>query len=172
MSPLLQIRWKRLVIDEGHVSASLSTILTPFTKLLSTEKRWIVTGTPTTNLLGLSLGKKINEEQKVEDDLDEFGLGDDEMDGSQDSLEIFSRASSASSSNTDAPLRLWNKHDREDLNKLGKMITHFIAVPQFAANAKLVQTHIVEPLLDRSGPRFGAIEVLTQVMQMIMIRHR
>lgn len=172
MSPLLQIRWKRLVIDEGHVSASISTVLTPFTKLLSIERRWIVTGTPTTNLLGLSLGKKINEAQgQVEDESNEFTV-DDELIRSQDSSENLSRASSSLPSDPEAPLRIWNKYDREDLNKLGKMITHFIAVPQFAADPKLVQTHIIEPLLDRCGPRFGAITVLTQVMEITMIRHR
>lgn len=174
VSPLLRIRWKRLVIDEGHVSASISTILTPFTKLLSIERRWIVTGTPTTNLLGLSLGKKISEEaqSQVEDDLDEFVPGDDEPTESQDSSETFSRANSTLSLDTEVPLRIWNKYDREDLNKLGKMITHFISVQQFAADPKLIQTHIIEPLLDQRGPRFGAIQVLTQVMEMIMIRHR
>jgi hypothetical protein len=133
-----------------------------------------VTGTPTTNLLGLNLGKKISDEaqNQVEDDLDEFALGDDEPAESQGSSETFSRASSSIPPDTEASLRIWNKCDREDLNKLGKMITHFIAVPQFAADPKLVQTHIVEPLLDRRGPRFGAIQVLTQVMEMIMIRHR
>jgi hypothetical protein len=171
-SPLLQIRWKRLVIDEGHVSASISTVLTPFTKLLSIERKWIVTGTPTTNLLGLSLGKKTNEAQsQVDDDLSEFA-GDDELIESQDSSENFSRASSSLPSDPEAPLRIWNKYDREDLNKLGKMITHFIAVPQFAADTKQIQTHVIEPLLDRHGPRFGAIPVLTQVMETIMIRHR
>jgi len=174
VSPLLQIRWKRLVIDEGHVSASPSTILTSFTKHLSIERKWIVTGTPTTNLLGLSLGKRRNEEaqSQAEDDLDEFVLEYDELDGSQNSSETFSRASSSYSLDTEAPPRIWNKYDREDLNKLGKMVTHFIAVPQFAVDPKLVQTHIVEPLLDHRGPHFGAIQVLTQVMEMIMVRHR
>lgn len=52
------------------------------------------------------------------------------------------------------------------------MITHFIAVPQFSADPKLVATHIVEPLLDSHGPRAGAVQVLNQLMEMVMIRHR
>ncbi|KAF9469380.1 P-loop containing nucleoside triphosphate hydrolase protein [Collybia nuda] len=167
VSPLLQIRWKRLVIDEGHVSASLSTILTPFTKQLSVERRWIVTGTPTTNLLGLSLGKKISEDTRVQED---DAKGDLFLDVEHSPTP--SRSRTGTPPGEDLPQRIWNKYDREDLNKLGKMITHFIAVPQFSADSKLVQTHIMEPLLDPEGPRYGAIEVLTKVMEMIMIRHR
>ncbi|KAF8891332.1 SNF2 family N-terminal domain-containing protein [Infundibulicybe gibba] len=164
VSPFLQIRWKRLVIDEGHVSATLSTILVPFTKLLSVERRWIVTGTPTTNLLGLSLGKKTQAFQESPHDSDEE---QEEIDiDADDDIQMDEPIS------TNTHTRIWNKYDREDLQKLGKMITHFVAVPQFAAEPKLIQTHLAEPLLDRQGPRPGAIQVLNQVMEMIMIRHR
>jgi hypothetical protein len=145
----------------------LSTNLTPFTKLLSVERRWIVTGTPTTNLLGLSLGKKINEQtQSQEDRMMIDPASDTEYSPGP------SRSRTGSPMNGDLPPRIWNKYDREDLNKLGRMITHFVAIPQFSADSKLAQTHITEPLLDPKGPRQGTIQVLTQVMEMIMIRHR
>ncbi|KAF8077645.1 hypothetical protein FPV67DRAFT_1462505 [Lyophyllum atratum] len=178
VSPLLQIRWKRLVIDEGHVSASVSTILTPFTKLLSVERRWIVTGTPTTNLLGLSLGEKTSKKarQRADENMPSDGDGSESgtevFDQSQDPSAPPSRISSPPAPSIDTTPRIWTKYDREDLGKLGKMISHFIAVPQFTANPKLVSTHVIEPLLDAQGPRPGAIQVLNQVMEMIMIRHR
>lgn len=169
VSPLLQIRWKRLVIDEGHISASLSTVLTPFTKLLSVERRWIVSGTPTTNLLGLSLGMKTEGKHAQSNNADS-DIVDSDMDISYENRDPFLSADTARSD--ERPLRVWTRYDREDLNKLGKMITHFVALPHFASNPKLVSTHIIEPLLDPEGPRPGAVRVLNQVMEMTMIRHR
>ncbi|EKM82385.1 hypothetical protein AGABI1DRAFT_67996 [Agaricus bisporus var. burnettii JB137-S8] len=173
-SPLLQVRWKRLVIDEGHVSASLSTNLTPFTKLLSVERRWIVTGTPTTNLLGLSLGKNTISEvvptTGKEPDSNEEDYVTSETDENTPSQQ--SSPSSPSHLSQEIRQRIWNKYDRADLAKLDNMITHFIAVPQFIAFPKLLSQHIREPLLDKNGPRPGSIQVLTQLMEMIMIRHR
>lgn len=171
ISPFLQIRWKRLIIDEGHVSSTLTTNLVPFAKILSVERRWIVTGTPTTNLLGLSLGTKAVDQVPARMD----------MSSTEDTAEVSETTPSISPADTspagspppDSPVkRIWNKFDREDLNKLGNMISHFITVPQFSADNKLISTHVIEPLLDPCGPRSGAIQVLNQVMEMVMIRHR
>ena len=178
----MQIRWKRLVIDEGHVSATLSTALVPFAKLLSVERRWIVTGTPTTNLLGLSFGTKSSEMDsqpdrtkgagskdvgdREKDELPAWEV-DEESDGMMEIDEMLADSSSGREST-----RIWSKYDRGDLNKLGNMIAHFIAVPQFHADPKLVASHVIEPLLNGTGPRPGSIQVLNQVMEMIMIRHR
>jgi hypothetical protein len=168
------------------------------------ERRWIVTGTPTTNLLGLSFGTKcsvmgesqldstkatkshdVGDREKdnfmaveVDEENDEM-LEVDEMQmvsssGHQSTL-ISSPASSlpaVEAHQISSEKRIWNKYDRGDLNKLGSMITHFIAVPQFHADPKLVSSHVIEPLLDGTGPRPGSIQVLNQVMEMIMIRHR
>jgi hypothetical protein len=50
--PIFRCRWKRLVIDEGHNSAHVNTEYATAASKLSVEYRWIVTGTPTQNLIG------------------------------------------------------------------------------------------------------------------------
>ena len=181
VSPFLQIRWKRLVIDEGHVSATLSTTLVPFAKLLSVERRWIVTGTPTTNLLGLSFGTKSNEMGDSQLDCTKAAESKDVENGEKDELLVWEVDDESDEmmeidemlvDSSREPSRIWSKYDRGDLNKLGNMIAHFIAVPQFHADPKLVASHVIEPLLDGTGPRPGSIQVLNQVMEMVMIRHR
>ncbi len=178
ISPLLQVRWKRLVIDEGHVSATLSTSLVAFAKQLCVERRWIVTGTPTTNLLGLGLGSSVTEclespsKKGKQDNLTTFEESEEGLDLSESSYPSQLTTPGGSPPPTTPVTRIWNKYDREDLNKLGNMMTHFIAVPQFNADSSLITTHVTEALLDSSGPRRGAIQVLNQVMQLVMIRHR
>ncbi|KAG6900670.1 hypothetical protein C0993_005903 [Termitomyces sp. T159_Od127] len=147
--------------------------------MLSVERRWIVTGTPTRNLLGLSLGEKTFKDnhpkvKQTESDHDDFGSNSEDNLPNEDVSDVSpSRSETPPFTNIDStPARVWTKHDREDLGKLGKMISHFIAVPQFMANPKLVTTHIIEPLLDPKGPCPGAIQVLNQVMEANMIRHR
>lgn len=174
----MQVRWKRLVIDEGHVSANLSTTFVPFAKTLSVERRWIISGTPTTNLLGLGLGSKgiepsTNSFVKTNDTLSCHGLPEEDPIGMDEATSSSLEASpTGTPSPTTPPKRIWTRYDREDLNKLGNMITHFIAVPQFNADCTLISTHVTEALLDPCGPRRGSIQVLNQLMEMVMIRHR
>ena len=162
VSPLLRIRWKRLVVDEGHVASATSTNLAEISRKLSVERRWIVTGTPTTNLLGLSFGQHANPVLEVE--------SDDALPSSSSTDQIPDGGDLGDHMDSDSTRR-WTCHDREDLRKLSTMMTHFLAVPHFAANPKVLN-EIIEPLMDHNGPRHGAIGVLTRVMAMVMIRHR
>lgn len=49
-SPLLQIRWFRIVVDEGHELGQneAGNDITSFINLLAAERRWVMSGTPTT----------------------------------------------------------------------------------------------------------------------------
>uniref|UniRef100_A0A0W0FFE1 Snf2 family helicase n=1 Tax=Moniliophthora roreri TaxID=221103 RepID=A0A0W0FFE1_MONRR len=165
ISPLLQIHWKRLVIDEGHVSASLTTRLTPFAKLLSVECRWIVTGTPTTNLLGLSFGNRSSEDGLLDIDMTE---------ASQNTADL-GTADVATETSLDtwdhAPARVWTEADGNDIQKLLNMLIHFVGL-KYLADVPMVKATIKDALLDHAGPRPGAIEMFTQLMSMTMVRHR
>jgi SNF2-related domain len=165
VSPLFQIRWKRIVIDEGHNSANVNSGMVSLAKSLSVERRWIVTGTPTTNLLGLSFGKS-SEAPVLDPD-------DDEYLSQLDSGSRSSTTSEAGDRDNDLLIaRRWTSSDREDLRKLAAMMIHFLAVPHFAAQPQDFDTIVIDPLFAPSGPQPGSIQVLTQVMQMQMIRHR
>lgn len=153
------------MIDEGHNSALPNTNLTDFSKILSVERRWIVTGTPTTNLLGLSFGSS-SHDVYLEDPLVDTSTSLADPGG------ISSTSLSDAEQDAKRIARIWTHSDREDLRKLANMMTHFLGVPQFVADMKTFSRLVMTPLLDSSGPRPGAIQVLTQVMSTVMIRHR
>lgn len=163
VTPLLQIRWKRLVIDEGHTASNVAATINHFARQLSIQHKWIVTGTPTSNILGLQLGRTTDEYEPDHHD-------------SAESVPSYSRSGSPvpmSSGQDDGPyVRIWGSYDSHNLRKLGIMIGDFLAIPQFRNKPKHFTSHVSAPLCNRHGPRPGAIEVLTQVMQMVMVRHR
>ena len=158
-TPLTSVRWKRLVIDEGHVSSSVDSALSTFLNTLSVERRWIVTGTPTTNLLGLSFG------QSSEQSDDESGLLTDN-----------STPDTSDTEGTPSPEggrpRVWTNHDRQDLVKLSAIISHSLSFPKFKVDPKAFKNLVSTPLLDPTGPSPGAIQVFENVMKTVMIRHR
>jgi hypothetical protein len=56
-SPLFGIRWKRLIVDEGHsMGGSGKTNAVCVAEKLSVEARWLVSGTPSPSLLGAGVG--------------------------------------------------------------------------------------------------------------------
>ncbi|RCK54984.1 DNA repair protein RAD5 [Candida viswanathii] len=53
LSPIMNIYWKRLIIDEGHSMHSKSSKAAQMCRLLFSERRWAVSGTPTSGLTKL-----------------------------------------------------------------------------------------------------------------------
>lgn len=160
VTPLLQVRWKRLVIDEGHTASNVAATINHFVRQLSIQHKWIVTGTPTSNILGLQLGRTTDEHESDHDvDSVEFIPHDSPMPTSPD-LE------------DGAQVRIWSNYDSVNLRKLRTMIGDFLAVPRFHSDLKIFTEHVSTQLCNQRGPRPGAISILTQVMQMVMVRHR
>ncbi|KAJ1655507.1 hypothetical protein IWQ61_004755 [Dispira simplex] len=55
LSPLLQVVWKRIIVDEGHVMSAGATNKVHLAGKLLAERRWICTGTPAPHLASASL---------------------------------------------------------------------------------------------------------------------
>ncbi|KAK1821853.1 hypothetical protein LTR12_003729 [Friedmanniomyces endolithicus] len=61
-SPLIHLHFKRLVIDEGHFFANFnSTAVAVANKLVKADHRWVVSGTPAKNLLGVEVDTSVDE---------------------------------------------------------------------------------------------------------------
>lgn len=50
-SPLVEVRWLRLLVDEGHVMAREGSSQVSMAAKLECERRWVCTGTPMPNIL-------------------------------------------------------------------------------------------------------------------------
>ena len=73
-------------------------------------------------------------------------------------------------------LQRWTKQDRNDLNKLGNMLIHFLNIARFSkppgSTVTVFNSHVIAPLMHKSGPLPGSVRVLRQVMESVMVRHR
>lgn len=159
------------MVDEGHVHGTDRSNISKVASLLSVERRWLVTGTPTANLLGINLRSPENcaelqypKDESEADDLlppwEDLDLGTPDQNGVH-----------VANAEVLTP-RTWTRYDREDLRKLGTMMITFLQIPRFAADPRLFGNLVVHSLFGSSGPHPGTIQVLTQVMNSIMIRHQ
>jgi SNF2 family DNA or RNA helicase len=54
-SPLKKLHWLRIIIDEGHSFSSSMSNAVQVAKQLKVERRWVVSGTPAKNLVGVEV---------------------------------------------------------------------------------------------------------------------
>ena len=148
----LSVRWKRIIIDEGHVISNHTSDISQLASRLSAERRWIVTGTPTTHLIGTGLGSRKTPSPNMDD-------------VSVVLPELVTRRRFISS-------RTWNPEDRKDMLKLSNIFTHFLQLPQFASNHMLFVNAVGNPLMQPTPPTFGAVQIIYQLLSQNMVRHR
>jgi hypothetical protein len=63
-SPLKKIHWLRIIIDEGHSFSSSVSNAVLVAKQLQVERRWVVSGTPAKNLVGVEMDLATSDEQE------------------------------------------------------------------------------------------------------------
>lgn len=61
-SPLMKVHWLRIIIDEGHHFSSSVSNAVLVSKQLQAERRWIVSGTPAKDLVGVEVDLETLEE--------------------------------------------------------------------------------------------------------------
>ncbi|KAI9849000.1 MAG: hypothetical protein M1837_005891 [Sclerophora amabilis] len=62
-SPLKNIHWKRIIIDEGHSMGQAKTQALVMADKLIVENRWVVSGTPANSMIGVEVGMAANQSQ-------------------------------------------------------------------------------------------------------------
>lgn len=78
-SPLREVHWKRLIVDEGHSMNAKNSKAVLMSRDLSVERRWIISGTPTAGLTQLHMNEEAQSEYVVkrkfsaQDDLKRLG---------------------------------------------------------------------------------------------------
>ncbi|KAG7194335.1 uncharacterized protein KQ657_004547 [Scheffersomyces spartinae] len=134
-NPLLKVYWKRLIIDEGHSINSKNSRTSLLCKDILAERKWAVTGTPTSGLTNIY----VDEEEEEQED---------------------TRKSKYVIKNT--------FDERNDLAKLGNIVSNFLKVEPFHSQLKSWTNLIVKPLISGS---YNAEQALYMLINNLMVRH-
>lgn len=116
VSPLFQIRWYRLIVDEGHNTANVTTNFNLVMSKMSVQYRWVMTGTPTPHLIG-----SVTSDRSTQ------------------------RADSQTESQ-EADTREWIDEEEKDLKRLEKMIGESLRVEPFYSRKGLFEEQVIRPL--------------------------
>ena len=145
-SPLMQVRWKRVIIDEGHVLGQGTTRLVSMAGRLRVDRRWCVTGTVSNHMMGMDLGmERTVSGNPVVDTLHSGMLTPPE----------------------DNPLLLPSrKPEQLDLKRLGTILIDFLHTPPFY-NTEIWTRYVVRPYTENLA---GSMSSLRSIMT-LMIRH-
>ena len=151
-SSLGQIHFKRCIIDEGHrlgnsTSSNKSHLLLAVDRL-QISARWIVTGTPSKGLFGVS------------------GIATGLTPGSPDGTESSPRLAESSA-----------EQEKDDLRRIGSIATYYLKVRPWANSATDLgdtpadwSTHIVQP--GKSSRGNGQQICLKTTLDSLIVRHR
>ena len=151
-SPLTDLRWLRIIIDEGHaVAGSSKTNAVTMLEKLSVERRWVVSGTPSTTLQGVDVSLA-------------------SMNSKLDSSEQRTYTNALEKSR-----RPRDQHvEMTDVGKLRMMVTKFLKLQPWT-NKKGDDEYIdwktyLSPRLQNG--QLVSSPVLRQIMQTLIVRHQ
>ncbi|KGO66653.1 Helicase, C-terminal [Penicillium expansum] len=149
-APILNLHWLRVIVDEGHNLAGKTTGMVDLLKNLKFERRWMISGTPLSEMYGVEL--------------------------SIASLEVDTDDTESSPDNNEAAILQKGKkagnavnHEIRNLDKLGDMIHDFFSLKPWANNTKEWPRYtrmVGEDGIRRKSPSLRA------TLQSLVVRHR
>ena len=149
-SPLKKVHFLRIIVDEGHEfgSASAGTNATFALQRLHVDRRWIISGTPTTGLLGVEVGL-----------------------AAEETPEGTNRTASANLVKLRTGATQERIQENKDLERLGRMVKDFFQLRPWANSkgddAASWQDYIMP---DKNGYR--KLRSLRSILQSLVVRHR
>ena len=70
------------------------------------------------------------------------------------------------------PTTPWSSQDRDDLSRLGRMFAGFLHVQPFGSSSTSFQKLVTNPLCQVSGPAYGAVWRIKEIMSKLLVKHR
>ena len=149
-SSLTEVRWLRIICDEGHdFAGSSSTHAMAMLSKMSVERRWIISGTPSGSVYGVEVNLAANETQEL------------------------SRKASLNKALEDRRLPDSVKQEIKDVDKLRTIVVHFLRQQPWAnqkGSDHASWNKYLAPF-DTAGQRRCA-PGLRPLLQSLMVRHR
>ncbi|KAK7682957.1 hypothetical protein QCA50_013990 [Cerrena zonata] len=138
-SPLNNVYWKRLIIDEGH-SLSSKSKTSDLCKNFHAERRWAVSGTPTSGLTRLQIDEQTDEQGDI----------------------------NSSPGKKNKYLVKTDFNEKEDLLKLSNIVSNFLKIEPFYSQPKAWQNLIAKPFIkDLYGSKTSLTNLLNEIMTKI-----
>lgn len=153
-SPLTEVRWLRVICDEGHgfAGSSYRTHAMAMLDKMSIERRWVVSGTPSHSLHGVEVSLALDE-------------GNSELDSS--------RTSSIEQALQRRKLKDPATEEIKDMERLRVMVVKFLKLQPWAnqKGADYADWKKYLSPFDADGKRRFA-SALREVLQSLIVRHR
>ncbi|PVH76598.1 hypothetical protein DL98DRAFT_561874 [Cadophora sp. DSE1049] len=180
-SPLKDLHFKRLIVDEGHTfgnsSSSSRTEASAVVDFLQVSARWIVSGTPTRGLYGAEVGIGSSQTTSREDTPSSSSTPpapeDISLKAISTLLDIPASESPLQASSKE--LSLYHKQERKDIEKLGNIATSYLKARPWANrpedNDYASWSHLI--MQPRHGTKSrGNLDCLRATLEGMIIRHQ
>jgi hypothetical protein len=178
-SPLRDVHFKRLIIDEGHTfgnaSKTTKTEAVTVVDFLHLSSRWIISGTPTRGLYGLEVTS--GKPPKAKPSKSQQFWGSPSEDGPQFAKIFASETSSTNSTASLSKIQLekFYTQERKDIEKLGNIATMFLKIRPWVNSQEAEDTaswsqYVMQP---RHGSKSqGDTECLRTTLEGMIVKHR